>query len=745
MRNLRAIIAACAALVLFLGASSPAPAQLPSYRFPVPNAGKYVSAESLGIRPESEDNDYAQTYQPSISKAKATASVINHALQVNAGLTFNTPGTYYIGSPISIQASNRVLMATVPGVVLKMHTSMQDYLLLIGTQTSFTTGGRNLGTPTFDSGTVSNVYVRGIEFQRSGNSPGAYGPGPGYTLGWPGHTCWVSNFRNVHFDDCAFTSYDSSGRVISGKYAILPNNGIGFYARNIRFQNHSDGIHPQGPIANVVLENLSGFTGDNMVGITQGDYAQYETTYGNIRNVTIDGVSLDVPRKPDGTATTWWNGASFVTPPGSVQPFRIDGHDGHWTTGTTYATDGYEVSDIVARNMQGALNTANSGIGFVNGAWWSGTAVAAIVKRVHLSGITLTNTASTGVVVISTNKLNDLTIDGLYMNTTAAAYAVYITATNAAMSIDARHVENRAAVSGAHLFQLKAAVPFLRVDDSTLISTGAGAVRFINAGANGVTITRLEGSNLWMNCTAGNGATSRFIHTADGNSTTYLASGELSNVHLYDVGFLLDSGNDAQGATRSGLLVTNLVEDWSSGTGNEHVAGRADVIIHGVNRNFKGKWVDKSYRTGDPSLIVAPQWTSITLDESDFPVAATSNVDMSSIARYATKIGQSFIPRGGTVLMVKAKHSTAFSGGSVTVASLSLGITSDYTQFASSLIDCCTAVTGLNFASAAPTHPTNASVNQDADQDIGVRLTFTGGTNPTAGKVQIWFLWSVTQ
>lgn len=82
------------------------------------------------------------------------------------------------------------------------------------------------------------------------------------------------------------------------KYCYLIADCTNIYEGNINFNNTSDGLHHQPPIKNLLVENITGFTGDDMIAFTMGDYNAYALGItGDIENVLVRNVTSD-----DGTA-----------------------------------------------------------------------------------------------------------------------------------------------------------------------------------------------------------------------------------------------------------------------------------------------------------------------------------------------------------------------------------------------------------------------------------------------------------
>jgi hypothetical protein len=65
-----------------------------------------------------------------------------------------------------------------------------------------------------------------------------------------------------------------------------------------------------------------------------------------------------------------------------------------------------------------------------------------------------------------------------------------------------------------------------------------------------------------------------------------------------------------------------------------------------------------------------PYWFSVTKTFTDFSTAAATN----SIALFT-------LPAGGVIHRIKVKHSTAFSGGTISAYNVSVGITGNTTKY----------------------------------------------------------------
>lgn len=130
-------------------------------------------------------------------------------------------------------------------------------------------------------------------------------------------------------------------------------------------------------------------------------------------------------------------------------------------------------------------------------------------------------------------------------------------------------------------------------------------------------------------------------------------------------------------------------------------------------------------------LDAAPWWTKYTVDYSDLAAAATTNnIELFSL------------PAGGVIHGVKIKHSTAFSGGSISAYTVSVGITGTLAKYASAF-DVFQAVGNA----VQQISSTVGTENHGAATSIKIAATSTTDNldQATAGSVDVWVLWSVAK
>lgn len=138
-----------------------------------------------------------------------------------------------------------------------------------------------------------NIWVKGGKWDLNalGNTGGEAGYFPTDSQSW----AWVGIlFHGV--DGLKITNVEEIGN--EHKYAYLIADCTNIHCDNIKFANESDGLHFQPPIKNLLIENITGWTHDDMISFTMGDYTRYALGVdGDIENVLVRNIFSD-----DGTA-----------------------------------------------------------------------------------------------------------------------------------------------------------------------------------------------------------------------------------------------------------------------------------------------------------------------------------------------------------------------------------------------------------------------------------------------------------
>lgn len=216
------------------------------------------------------------------------------------------------------------------------------------------------------------------------------------------HNLFLRHIDRVTVRDIRVTS-------TGGKYAVALGDVTQAAVHDISFGTASDGVHLTGPAGSVDIRNLTGTTGDDMVGITPRDYAGYDDTHGDIRNVSIDG----------------------VYPVGSLAAVKVAG-------GTGGITEGLDVRNVLGTTQIHpiSIQTDLSGPTVANGlsfsdidVRWTNTAYNPIwLRNITSTDITFTNirfraapASGAYAMIDGTANIGVLAFDGVYVGASTAA------------------------------------------------------------------------------------------------------------------------------------------------------------------------------------------------------------------------------------------------------------------------------------------------------------------------------------
>ena len=127
----------------------------------------------------------------------------------------------------------------------------------------------------------------------------------------------------------------------------------------------------------------------------------------------------------------------------------------------------------------------------------------------------------------------------------------------------------------------------------------------------------------------------------------------------------------------------------------------------------------------ETSLVAAPLWTKFTVPYSSFSTSSTTNsINLGSV-----------LPAGSIVTGCKIKHSTAFSGTSISACTVAVGVSGTLAGVAPAF-DVFSTVTATNFQSSMCYWATS----QTATTQLLVTATSVGAnlSSLSAGSVSIW-------
>jgi hypothetical protein len=260
------------------------------------------------------------------------------------------------------------------------------------------------------------------------------------TDAWMAHSLWFSRADRIVIRDARFLN--------AGKFAMLLSDCDDLVVDTITFDTESDGVHLHPPCSRFAVRNLRGTTNDNMVGVTAGDYENYETSLGDFADGVIENLAvLDCS-----------------------EPVRLTGKAG------------YTFSDILIRNVSGSVNSGQ-GVNFLD----DGVLTGAVMTRIRVEGIDLSMGADSGKIAVSVaaSGLTDLAIRDITVRG-ADNLAVKCTVSPDLLSVD--DLKNHDA-SDADMVQVTGVPALLRLTRASAkfpTPAGSGSVlRFTGAGGAG--------------------------------------------------------------------------------------------------------------------------------------------------------------------------------------------------------------------------------------------------------------------
>lgn len=195
-------------------------------------------------------------------------SAIQAALDAGGHVRLRRPGIYSVGRLV---IGDDTFFDLGPEVTLKKRDGTNHYLLV---NSGHLSGTRN-----------RNIRVSGGKWDlNSAGNPQATGNLSVDPQSWSGIGIL---FRGV--DSLAVENVIEAGG--EWKYCYLICDCTDVTCDKIRFNNGSDGLHFQPPIRNLLVQNISGITLDDMVSFTMGDYNPYAIgVTGDIENVHVRNI-----------------------------------------------------------------------------------------------------------------------------------------------------------------------------------------------------------------------------------------------------------------------------------------------------------------------------------------------------------------------------------------------------------------------------------------------------------------------
>jgi hypothetical protein len=404
-----------------------------------------------------------------------------------------------------------------------------------------------------------------------------------------------------------------------------------------------------------------------------------------------------------------------------------------------------EVSDILIDGVTGSVKPNNSGMGI--GLDDTGDATVKLTQAVHRR-IVIRNASivvpTSGYALIQSRAigLRELTLDGvmeLAPGSNVSALLYNNTSPRTVMSLfDASRATWRARPSGTvnhSLFTFTASARVLRAGSWDVVSAQTGgSVTLINiGGGTDSIITRIDdftAGNIRMEAIA-SGSLLRGVSLNNGNEAQ-ISRGLIDSLEMVN-GAAAITGPITTANLRSRIHVNQI---RVLGTiGEMAVRGQADVTYDSLIRDTASGELARG-AAGDsnaaPSMQPANTLT-FTVSEADFVgggATETLTLGTGTLARYAGYR----LPRAASVVGARVEIVTAISGGSISAATVDVGITGAETRF----------VSALNAFALGGTYATPSAANAFFAETAGwpalvVRLNTTGGTpgGATAGLIKI--------
>ena len=150
------------------------------------------------------------------------------------------------------------------------------------------------------------------------------------------------------------------------------------------------------------------------------------------------------------------------------------------------------------------------------------------------------------------------------------------------------------------------------------------------------------------------------------------------------------------------------------------------LLIYNTSTNAYNFYNGSAWTAFSSATSSIPQWTKYTVVYTDLSTAATTN----NITLFT-------LPAAGIIHGVKIKHSTSFTGGSISAYTVSVGITGNLTKYAS-------AFDVFQAAASNTFQLTNVLNSEDHASTTAIKIAATStGANlnaATAGSVDVWVL-----
>lgn len=193
---------------------------------------------------------------------------------------------YYIDAPVLIPSGRRIEAS--PGAVIRL--APQVRLLML--RSEHTKDGTHM--PFGDEEQDSNISISGGRWEESNTQRAGYGKTGMYDEErslYGVSTCMLfNNIDRLTLTDMVFAH--------TAAFAVQLGNVKNVVIENIRFeQGYADGIHINGNTENVLVRNISGEVGDDLVALNTYDWQNSSVNFGPGKNILCENIVAAVTGK----------------------------------------------------------------------------------------------------------------------------------------------------------------------------------------------------------------------------------------------------------------------------------------------------------------------------------------------------------------------------------------------------------------------------------------------------------------
>jgi hypothetical protein len=243
-------------------------------------------------------------------------------------------------------------------------------------------------------------------------------------------------------------------------------------------------------------------------------------------------------------------------------------------------------------------------------------------------------------------------------------------------------------------------------------SLGDTANRFLNIFSNSIfTGSAVNiGGRMTNNVTTPSGVAAFGVNSVEASRATALHSENTGTASTPSGSVYVESGNATGSSSNSGDI--NVQTGTATGTRGKVAINARQLDVTNVTEGFG-----------------LPVWKKYTVSESAFTAASsTENIELFQL------------PAKATIHNVIIKHTTSFTGGTLTAFTLSVGVSGNLTKYASAY--------DVFQATGASNHQSTSAFDmENYSSATSIRLAATSSgdnvNNATAGTVEVYVLWGI--